>query len=227
MALSEIERRIVATVEESWMSRGTLLTPRDVASKFGISEAAASKLLQSDSVREAFKSRGIPETDASGLTPEQVTAINTVVNPMDTRSRRKKLADMDISATKWAGWMKQAKFKDYLAGRSTDLLQDAIPEAHMALVDNVMRGDFGSIKFLYEMTGTYDSNKSTVDIPMLINRVFDILIRHIADPETLMDIAKELQGLVGSGNLKPAVQGEIVQSPVAAPLDEEPPKFSL
>lgn len=227
MALSETERRVIATVEESWMSRGTLLTPRQIAEKFGLSEAAASKLLTNDQVREAFKSRGIPETSAAGLTPEQVTAINTVVNPIDTRSRRKKLDDLGVSATKWSGWMKQANFKNYIKLRSEDLLTDAIPEAHMALVDNVMRGDFGSIKFLYEMTGTYDSNKSTVDIPALINRVFDILIRHIADPEILMDIAKELQGLVGSGNLKPAVQGEIMQAPVAAPLEEEPPKFSL
>jgi len=213
MALNETERRIVATIEENWMGYGRLTSPRTIAEKFGLGEIAASNLLQRENVREALNSRGIPEIEGAGLSPEQVTAINVVVNPIDTRSRRKKLQEMGVSANQWAGWLRQPNFKEFLAKRSTDLLNDAIPEAHMALVDNVMRGDFQSIKFLYEMTGHYDSNKSGVDIPSFLNRVFDILSSHIKDPATLLAIANELGGLAGGGSIKPTgvvvVQGEL------------------
>jgi len=219
MALDETERRIVAVIEENWMGYARLTSPRTIAESFSISEIAASKLLQRENVREALNSRGIPQIEGAGLSPDQVTAINVVVNPIDTRSRTKKLQEMSISPSKWSGWLKQPNFKEFLAQRSTDLLNDAIPEAHMALVDNVMRGDFQSIKFLYEMTGHYDSNKSGVDIPSFLNRVFDIISEHVKNPQVLLAIANELQGLAGGGNLNSSrppevVQGELTQGEV-------------
>jgi len=218
MPLDETERRIVAVIEENWMGYARLTSPRTIAESFSISEIAASKLLQRENVREALNSRGIPQIEGAGLSPDQVTAINVVVNPIDTRSRTKKLQEMSISPSKWSGWLKQPNFKEFLAQRSTDLLNDAIPEAHMALVDNVMRGDFQSIKFLYEMTGHYDSNKSGVDIPSFLNRVFDIISEHVKNPQILLAIANELQGLAGGTSISPKpeaatkelVQGEVI-----------------
>lgn len=225
MALSELERRIVATIEESWMGRGSIPSTRDIANLFGISEATASKTLQSEAVREAFKSRGVPETTAVGLTPSQVTAINTIVNPMDTRSRRKKLQDMGVTSTQWAGWMKQPKFQEYMKLRAESLLTDAIPEAHMALVDNVLRGEFNSIKFLYEMTGHYDGNRAPVDIPALVQRIIEIISIHVQNPETLLAISQDLLGLAHGAtvNTRPeVVQGEYISDNLAAHLDEAP-----
>jgi hypothetical protein len=223
MALSDLERRIVAVIEESWMAHARLVPPRNIAERFGIPESQASKILTSENVRAAFKDRGIPEIEGAGLSPEQVTAINVVVNPIDTRSRTKKLRDMNISAAMWAGWMKNTAFNEFLRKRSSDLLTDAIPEAHMALVDNVMRGDFQSIKFLYEMTGHYDSNKTGVDIPALLNKVFEIISLYIQDQETLLRIAEGLGALAGPSTIMTRTQqpeltqGEVIAtSPVAA-----------
>lgn len=203
MALSELERRIVATIEESWMSHASIPSPREISEAFRIPESKASKLLISDEITGILKSRGIPTSSAAGLNPEQVTAINTVINPMDTRSRRKKLAEMDISAAKWAGWMKQPKFKEYYAEQSRILLAEAIPEARLALVDNVLRGDLGSIKYLNEMTGEYRGDSPQIDLPGLTQKIIEILQVHIKDPELLLAVSQDLLGLASPGRIEP------------------------
>lgn len=213
MALSEFDRRIVATIEESWMSHASIPSPRQISEAFGISEKRASDFLSSDETEQILKSRGIPTSNARGLNPEQVTAINTVVNPMDTRSRRKKLQEMDISAAKWAGWMKQPKFKEYYAEQSKILLAEAIPEARLALVDNVLRGDLGSIKYLNEMTGEYRGDQQAIDLPALTQRIIEILQIHIKDPELLLAISQDLLGLASPGT----VRGEVIEQPPVAP----------
>lgn len=213
MALSEFNRRVVATIEESWMSHASIPSPREIAEAFGIPESRASQLLTSDEIVGVLKSRGIPTTSAAGLNPEQVTAINTVINPMDTRSRRKKLQEMDISAAKWAGWMKQPKFKEYYALQSKVLLEEAIPEARLALVDNVFRGDLGSIKYLNEMTGEYRGDTAQVDLPALTQKIIDVLQTHIKDPELLLAISKDILGLASPAT----VRGEVIEQPPVAP----------
>jgi hypothetical protein len=213
MALSELERRIVATIEESWMSRASIPSPAQISEMFGIPEKRASQILVSDEITGVLKSRGIPTTSATGLNPEQVTAINTVVNPMDTRSRRKKLQEMDISPAEWAGWMKQPKFKEYYALQSKVLLEEAIPEARLALVDNVFRGDLGSIKYLNEMTGEYRGDAAQVDLPALTQRIIEILQVHIKDPELLLAISQDLLGLASPAT----VRGEVIEPTPVAP----------
>lgn len=213
MALSELERRIVATIEESWMTRAHIPSPREIAETFGLSEKAASGILTKDDIIRACESRGIPPSNAHGLSPEQILGINTVINPMDTRSRRKKLQDMGISAQQWAGWLKQPKFKEYLSLRSKQLLDEAIPEARMALVDNVLRGDLGSIKYLNEMTGEYSSDKQNIDVAGLTQQIIDVIQIHIKDPEILLAITQDLLGLAHGDTVK----GEVV-APVAPPF---------
>lgn len=217
MALSELERRVVATLEESWMKNAYIPTPAEIAESFGLTPKRASEVLISDAVVGACKSRGIPTTAAAGLSPEQVTAINTVINPMDQRSRRKKLQDMNISAAQWAGWMRMPQFASYIKTRSESLLTDAIPEAHMALVDNVMRGEFTSIKFLYEMTGHYDGNKQPIDLPALVQRIIEVIQVHVKDPETLLAISHDLLGLAQptTVNTRPELEPIKAPAPVA------------
>lgn len=216
MALNELERRIVATIEESWMKNATLPYPRQIAESFGLTEKRASEILTSADVIGACESRGIPSSNAAGLNPEQVTAINTIINPMDTRSRRKKLQEMNISPAKWAGWQKQPKFMEYYSLRAHQLLSEAIPEAKMALVDNVLRGDLGSIKYLNEMTGEYSPDKQNVDLASITQKIIDILQVHIKDPEILLAVSQDLLGLAHGDT----VRGEVVihPTPVAEPL---------
>jgi hypothetical protein len=218
MALTEIERRIVATIEERWMRHASIPSPREIAEAFGLPEKKASELLMGDAIIGALKSRGIPTTNANGLNPEQVTAINTVVNPMDTRSRRKKLQDLGVSAQQWAGWMKQPKFKEYYADLSRKLLEEAIPEAHMALVDNVLRGDLGSIKYLNEMTGEYRGTEQQINPAELVQKVIEVIQVHVKDPETLLAISQDLLGLASPGRVNVnTVPGEIISPAPVAP----------
>lgn len=217
MALTEQERRIVATIEESWMSNASIPSPRQISENFNISEKRASDLLVSDAITQALNSRGIPTSSARGLNPEQITAINTVVNPMDTRSRRKKLQDLGVSAQQWAGWIKQPKFKEYYANLSRQLLQEAIPEAQMALVDNVLRGDLGSIKYLNEMTGEYTGSDQIINPAELVQKVIEVIQVHVRDPEILLAISQDLLGLASPGTVRAPsqiVQGEYIP-PVA------------
>ncbi len=196
MPLSEQERRIIAWCEQSWFLHGKLPTPEDITEKFKITPKTLNAFLKKETVQTSFEERGMPVIAGRDLTPTQVTAVNTVLNLTDGRSERKKLQDMGISEAKWSGWKQNPSFMAYYAERAEKILGDAIPDAHLALVDNVKRGDLGAVKFLYEMTGRYTGKDQGIDPRAVINKVFEIIIKHVQDPITLQAIAEDLQLLV-------------------------------
>jgi len=154
----------------------------------------------------------MPAVAGRDLTPDQITAIQTMLDPLDGRSYKKRLSELGITTKIWDGWKQNSSFKEYYAKRAEQILGDSIPEAHAALIDRVQSGDIGALKFYYEITGRYTGKDSGVDIRALINRIFEIIATHVQDPAALMAIAHDLKLLTAldSG----ANMGvEVVQSP--------------
>jgi hypothetical protein len=171
--------------------------------------------LERPEVRQSLNSRGIPHIEGRDLTAEQITVINTILNLHDTRSERKKLADAGISARTWDGWKKDPKVREYMRTRTEDILNGAIPDAHLALVDRVRSGDMGALKFYYEMTGRYTGQNAQLDPKVLLTKVFDIIAKHVQNPIVLQAIATEFQLLAGLDqtanlNTRAPVAGEVV-----------------
>lgn len=227
-AFTELDRQIIGFCESQWFLRGSLPTPETLSDKFNMTSKAITLFLSRDEVKASFNARGIPIIQGRDLTAEQVTVINLMLNLSDTRSERKKLADSDVTARQWEAWKRDPKVREYMRTRSEDILNGAIPEAHIALVDRVRTGDISALKFYYEMTGRYTGQQSGMDPKVLLGKVFDIITKHVQNPVVLEAIAAEfrvLAGLDSAANLKtePPVAGEVV--PVAGV--NNPPSISF
>lgn len=217
MALSELERKIIAFTEMSWFVQGVLPTPETLRTEFKLTSPGINAILNSDNVKQSFEARGIPTIEGRTLTPEQLTAINTILNFADTRSEKKKLADMKISATTWNGWRQSPAFKEYFLQRTEGILGDSIPDVHMALVDRARNGDLGAIKMVYAMTGRYKEEQNQLDPKKLLNQVFEIISRHVQDQDTLLSISQDFAKLAGVAPTdsivnEPPVAGVVVKA---------------
>lgn len=210
--LNELERQIIGYCESNWFLRGSLPTPETLSGKFGKTSKWVGEFLQKEEVKSSFTARGIPTIEGRDLSAEQITAINTILNLSDTRSERKKLADLEITARTWEGWKKDPRVREYMRARSEDILNGAIPEAHLALVDRVRTGDISALKFYYEMTGRYTGQQAGMDPKVLLGRVFDIITKHVQNPIVLEAIAADFKVLAG---LDAAANMNNVQAPVA------------
>lgn len=222
-AFTDKERQLIGYIETEWFLRGVKPTPETLCTKFNLTPKALNTFLSRPEVGTSLTSRGIPVIQGRDLSPEQITAINLVLNLNDTRSERKKLSDSGITPKVWEGWKQDPKVRDYIAQRSELILDGAIPDAHLALVERVRSGDMGALKFYYEMTGRYTGQNAGMDPKVLLTKVFDIIAKHVTNPVVLQAIASEFQLLAGldrAGNLntRAPVAGEVVQgeiSPVA------------
>lgn len=222
VSFSPKERQIISHLEMEWFLHGAMPTPKTLSEKFDMTQAAVGAFLARPETAASLKARGMPEhRHSSGLSPEQVGLINQLFNLSDTRSERKKLSDANISPKVWDGWKKDPVVKAYMAARAEEILGGAIPDAHLALVDKVRAGDMGALKFYYEMTGRYTGQQNGIDPRQLLNRVFDIIAKHVQNPIALDNIAKDLMALVGSVDPGANVSTEAPVAGVVVPIAPE------
>jgi hypothetical protein len=214
-ALTEQQRSLLSYCEQQWFLNGRLPTPKSLCDKFKLKPSTLNQWLTSDLFKQNFEARGIPTIHANELSSEQLTVINVIMNLADSRSERKKLSDMGISARQWEGWKRDPVVMEYMRERSEQILGGAIPEAHLALVDKVRAGDMTALKFYYEMTGRYTGQTNGMDPKALLTKVFDIIAKHVTDPAVLSGIATDFQLLagvdrVGTISSEPPVAGQVV-----------------
>lgn len=215
--LSDKERNLINYCETEWFLRGSLPTPERLMEKFNLTPKALNKILENETVQASFTGRGMPIVEGRELPIDQINAINEILNTTDTRSQKKKLQDMGISAQQWNGWKQSAQFKAYYKKRVEAIFGDALPDVHMALMDRAVNGDLGALKFYYEVTGHYTGDGKAVDLKMILEQVFRIISVHIKDPSQLAAIGGDLLKLAGvdsNGTLtnEPPVAGELVEN---------------
>lgn len=208
--LTPTEREVIGYSEAMWFSRNRLPTPEELLQKFNLTPKKLQAILSNEDVKKSFVERGMPVVAGRDLTPQQITAINTILNVHDRRSRAKRLQEMGINERIWNGWNKDPAFMEYYRECAERILHEGIPEAHVALVENVRRGDISSIKMLYEITGRYTGKDSNVDPRAVIIKVFEVIAKHVQDPSILKSIADDLSLMV-------ALDQPANISPVATP----------
>lgn len=138
--------------------------------------------------REGMAERGIEvDPNVGELTPEQISCIRLLTNPMDKRTPKGKLQALGIPYSKYAGWLKQKPFNDAIRGIAGKGLDEAIPLAEVALASSASNGDLNSIKFLMEVTGRYNpAQREAIDAQALIAVMVDAAQEVLGhDPELL------------------------------------------
>jgi hypothetical protein len=103
---------------------------------------------------------------------------------------------MKIGLAELDGWMRDKHFAGAFSAKSEDNLKKYIPIADQALGQLVQSGDMKAITFLNQLTGRFDPNaRANLDVPALLMHVQDIILRHVRDPITKRNIARELVAL--------------------------------
>jgi hypothetical protein len=207
--LTDKEYELITYMEMEYHLRSVLPTLEQCTSTLDITPADYTKAVGKPIFIQAVLNRGIKasalnataKSQSKILSTEQMIAINTILDRNDTRSDKKKLADLGVNTQTYAGWQKDPVFKQYYIDRCEALFPQMTAEAHRALLDNVSRGDLGSIKLAYEMTGRW-SQKAVGDlnIEFLLMRVIETISKHVTDPLTLSAIAGDLGVFADVGN---------------------------
>jgi hypothetical protein len=189
-------------IEQYWYEYAGTPTVNQISLSTGLSENFIRDKMLDPDFQEALKNRGLDILPtAQFLTPEQLATANMLLDFSDERTTRQKLNALGISHRQYSAWLKQRAFKQYVTNRAEQLFGDAMPEAHLALVGNVKRGDLNSIKLFYEMSGRWSSKTiEETNIEFLMMKLIEIIQRHITDPVALAAIAEEIGGLMPSNN---------------------------
>ncbi len=195
MAFTPTEYEIINFVEQTWLESRVVPSAEAVHKYLGTARSTVAKFMDSESFRNACTARGINlyGAESKGLTAQQLMLANTLLDFADTRSHKKKLQDCGVASQTYQGWLKDPGFSAYMRTRAEALLPDALPEAHLALVDNVRRGDLGSLKLYYEMTGRWSSKTvGELNIEFFLMKVIEAVQKHVANADTVAAIADEL-----------------------------------
>lgn len=215
MPFSAQEYEIVNFVEQTYLLNRHVPSAEVVAEKLGFSKALVKGFMANDSFRKACEARGIRISGLAGSTPngvlteQQLAVANTLLDFADNRSQKKKLADLGVSSQTYQGWLRDPGYQAYVTQRAENLLPDITSEAHLALVDNVRRGDIQSIKLYYEMTGRWSSKTvGELNVEFLLMKILEVIQKHVTDPATLEAIGGELSMLapVAPGAQRPALE---------------------
>lgn len=231
MPLSAIDYEVISYIEQFYLlnrivpstsmiaERVCKDTDLEVEDEDAITENVIKNILKKESVQQALSARGIPDVfkyqlaKKNTLSAIQLMVANTLLDFTDNRSHKKKLADLSVSSQTYQGWLRDPAFQSYLVQRAEAILPDSMAEAHLALVDNVRRGDLGSIKLFYEMTGRFTNKAaSEVNIEFLLMKIIEVIQKHVTDPVVLSAIGDELSTLS-----KPTPVGNIIEPPPSLP----------
>lgn len=202
MGLSDKDYEIITYMEQEYYLSGRIPSQELIAVTLEVPVERVKSLQRRVDYMDAMKARGLSTNtleripSKGNITVEQLMCINTLLDTNDSRSDKKKLADMQIPTQKYQGWLKDPSFNAYWGKRCEALFGPGLSEANRALVDNVRRGDLGSIKFLMELTGRWSSKPvSEMNIEWVLMKVLETIQKHVTDPEKLAAIATDLSGI--------------------------------
>lgn len=151
---------------------------------------ASVDLTSDERFARALEEMGINFTPFQKLSNDQLAAIHLYLSD-SSRSHAAKLRAAGISQTKWAGWMRQPIFKEYIARHAEDALFGALPATHLALADKATHGEAWAVNLLYGVTGFYDPNK--VDDP---RKYFEAIFEVLSDEGVSAAILQKVAGRI-------------------------------
>lgn len=184
-------KKILPWVETFWHRHKRYPSDTELSTQFGMNAADLERLHYSKYYLECLRVRGITR-EAGKLTEKQVAAISLITNFTDTRPNAAKLAGIGVTAEEYNGWMSNQFFKQELANRADEILDNAYPQAQAALAKQVSNDNIQALKFYYEITGRAQTPEM-VNVKMLMVKVIEAVQKHVKDPAVLAAIASEIQ----------------------------------
>lgn len=158
-----------------------------------------SKAFKNEAFLNALRSKGLDLTPVKAkktLTAAQLALSNMLLNNMDKRSVREKLAQLNVTQQQYNAWLRDPVYQEHLRRRGEALLGSSDYIAYKNLVAAVESKDLNAIKLFMEVRGIYNPRlQIDINIEVVITRILDIVSRHV-EPAKLQLIAAELDGVM-------------------------------
>lgn len=205
--LTTAEVRVLNYVEQCYWETGLCPTPERVAEELSIAPSSCRKAYANETLRAQLAVRGIdPESlvtvgavikETKALSAKQIVCANMMLNLVDKRSQREKLAQIQVSAQQFAAWMRQPQFVEFMRKRSEALFSSSDWLAYRSLINNVASGDNKSLELFLRVRGIYRPEVNiNLNIDAVLNQVVEVITRYVKDPLVLQAIAGELESII-------------------------------
>lgn len=213
---------IISCSEEFWRGNGYFPSIEELAEDTRLTVKKVEEILFDPIVKKHLEIRGIdwnvntPPLDSSSgerrkgkearLSDIQLATAATLLNPLDKRTTKAKLESLGVAYGTYAGWKKNASFRNYMKSQGAALFDEYTPDMENALISQATSGDVRAIKFAFEVSGRYrpQQTEEIADVKLLMIQLIEIIQRHVTDPLTLQNIAQDVQalqqGAIVSGN---------------------------
>ena len=197
--------------------RGFFVEPQTVKDQTNDIELEDIELVwKTGKFQRSLEDRGIATTKNPNLTLRQETFLQAYLNPLNLRPPQTVAKQMKISTIELDGWMRQKHFAEAMSAKSEENLRKYLPMADQALGQLVQQGDMKAITFVNQITGRFDANsRSQVDVSALLLAMQEIIQKHVRDPITRRNIARELISLA-QGNSSSTVIPEPMPDAIMA-----------
>jgi hypothetical protein len=164
----------------------------------------------SSKFQRSLRDRGIKTSADPNLTLRQETFLQAYLNPLNLKPPHVVAKQLKIGAAELDGWLRDKHFAHAMKVKSEENLVKFLPIADQALGQLVQAGDMKAIQFVNQLTGRFDPNaRQQLDVPALLMQVQDIVLRHVRDPITKRNIARELVALAQGNSF-----GSVIPEPM-------------
>jgi hypothetical protein len=181
-----------------------------VVERSGLTPGLVGKVLRSEQFTVALRARGVHvDPEIRGLTTEQEQALVLLTDPT-AGPLKAKLKALGWSYSKYQAQFKHPAFKEAMEGITEHTLAQN-SDSLVVLEALALNGDLNAIKYKHLLNGTYDPNRqNNIDIMAVISTVFEIVAKHVRDPEILQALGSELGAVAKS--LSPAPTQRLLEN---------------
>lgn len=197
--LSEKAIQVICLCEQMFWMHGAVPTQQVIAERLNVGLPTVKKYFEDEVFRTALRKRGVdlsPDASNGLLDVFQLTLANSLLNLHDKRSVREKLQEVGVTSQQYNAWLRDPAFSDYMRRRAEDLFQGKDHEVYAALLQNATSGNDKAIQLFFEMRGIYNPKLQVeVNLEQILQKVIEIIARHVQDPAILAAIADDMDTL--------------------------------
>lgn len=189
-------KRVVSAAFQVFLQTGNFDGGK-IAQLAGLPRATVDFVSATEEFNYALACRGVDTQGRGTITPQQDLALMVLSDIGSKKSWGARLKEAGISQATFTAWMKNPAF----ARRWNELSEGVLSNYGVALVElgrKAGEGDMQAIKLQLAASGRFsESQQAQIDVMAAMNRILEILAKHLADhPEIMQAVAQDLSSVV-------------------------------
>lgn len=200
--LTANDKRVLASLQQLWFNHNRVPSYEQLSDYTKLPVEDIKTSFNKNAFLLSATQAGIPVSDEENLNPHvalslvQVQVANALLNHMDRRTIRQKLAEFNVKSVTLKGWMAHKPFKDYINNRAGSDLTNLDWLTNTKLTELVEEGDLAAIKLAKELVGKLTQKVQVdVNLNLFLIRLVDIISARVSDPIIRELIAEDVEKL--------------------------------